>query len=99
MDGHVILASFCLGCAALALWLLVRFPALGPRRPATVILAVLAIGVGLSLAGALFDAVTRLGSYGVALALVAVVVPVLTGAFWVTGCALRVLAGMPGPRS
>jgi low temperature requirement protein LtrA len=95
----MILVSFCLGCAALALWVLVRFPALGPRRPTSVILAVLAVGVGLSLAGALFDAVTKLGGYGVALALVAVVLPVLTGAFWVTGCALRALAGMPGLRS
>jgi hypothetical protein len=99
MNGHMILMLFCLGCSALALWLLVRFPALGPRRPASLILAVVAVGVGLSLGGALFDAVTKLGSYGVGVALVTVVVPILTGAFWVAGCALRILAEMPGLRS
>jgi hypothetical protein len=99
MDGHLILLSFCLGGAALALWLLARFPTVGPRRPVTIILAVLGVGVGLSVAGSLVDTVSELGSYGVALALLAVVLPALTLSFWVSGCVLRALAGMPGLRS
>jgi hypothetical protein len=99
MDGHLILVSFCLGGAALALWLLARFPTVGPQRPVTVILAVLGVGVGLSVAGSLFETVTELGRYGVALALLAIVLPALTTAFWVSGCVLRALAGMPGLRS
>jgi hypothetical protein len=98
MGGHVILMSYCLGGAALALWLLARFPSAGPRQPATVILAVLAVGVGLSVAGSLFDAVIELGRYGVAVALLSVVLPSLTAAFWVSGCVLRALAGMSGLR-
>jgi hypothetical protein len=98
MDAHVILVSFCLGAAALALWLLARFPKVGPQRPATVVLAVLAVAAGLTVAGPLFDAATGLGSYGVAVALLAVVLPALTGAFWVSGCVLRALAGLPGLR-
>ena len=53
IDGHVILLFFCVGGAALALWLLARFPAVGPQRPATIVLSVLAVGIGLSIAGAL----------------------------------------------
>jgi hypothetical protein len=98
MDGHMILMLYCLGGAGLALWLLARFPSVGPQRPATVILAVLAVGAGLSVAGTLVDAAAGLGRYGIALALLAIVLPSLTGAFWVSGCVLRALAGMPGLR-
>jgi hypothetical protein len=98
MDAHVILVSFCLGAAALALWLLARFPSVGPRRPATVVLAVLAVAGGMTVAGPLFDAVSGVGGYGIAVALLAVVLPTLTGAFWVSGCVLRALAHTPGLR-
>jgi hypothetical protein len=98
IDGSVVLVFFCLGCAALALWLLARFPALGPRRPGAVILAVLAVLIALIVTGPLFDAVTELGRYGLVLALLAVVLPLLTAAFWVSGCVLRMLAETPGLR-
>jgi hypothetical protein len=99
MGGAAILFLFCLGCAALALWVLARFPALGPRRPMAVILAVLAVVIGLRVAGPLFDAATGLGHFGPFLALLALVLPLLTSAFWVSGCVLRLLAGAPGLRS
>jgi hypothetical protein len=99
MHGAAILLFFCLGCAALALWILVRFPAMGPRRPTAVILAVLAVAIGLRVAGPLFDATTELGHFGPFLALLALVLPLLTGAFWVSGCVLRLLASAPGLRS
>ena len=96
MDGHAILGFFCLGGAALALWLLARFPTFGPRRPLTVIVAVFAVFVALSVAGQFVAPVFELGRFGPALALLAIVLPVLTGAFWVSGCALRAIVGMPG---
>lgn len=98
MDANGILPLFCLGGAALALWLLARFPTVGPRRPFTVVAAVLAVGVALSIAGELIQPVIALGRFGPAVALLLVVLPALTGAFWVSGCALRALAAMPGLR-
>ena len=98
INGHVIIVFYCLGGAALALWLLARFPSVGPQRPITVILSVLAVGIGLSVAGALVEALAAIGPIGLAFALLAVVLPSLTTAFWVSGCVLRTLAGMPGLR-
>ena len=98
MDGHAILAFFSLGGAALALWLLARFPTVGPRRPFTITAAVLAVGVALSIAGQLVAPVFAFGRFGPALGLLLVVLPALTGAFWVSGCALRALAALPGLR-
>jgi len=98
INGNLIIVFFCLGGASLALWLLARFPSVGPQRPMTVILSVLAVGIGLSVAGALVEALAAIGRLGIALALLAVVLPSLTGAFWVSGCVLRTLAGMPGLR-
>ena len=98
MHGSAILLFFSIGCAALALWTLARSPQLGPRRPLALVVSVVALVVGLWLAGPLFDAATRLGHYGIALALLAVVLPSLTGAFWVSGCVLRTLAEAPGLR-
>jgi hypothetical protein len=96
MDGHEILLGFCLGGAALALWLLVRFPEAGPRRLTSVIAAVLAVGVVLSAATPIFKALIELGGAAVPLALLGVVLPCLTFAFWVSGCLLRALAELPG---
>jgi hypothetical protein len=98
MHGGTILLFFTLGCAALALWALARYPQLGPRRPLALIVAVVALVVGMRLAGPVFDAVAGLGQFGTGLALLAVVLPTLTGAFWVSGCVLRALAGSPGLR-
>jgi len=98
MHGGTILLLFSLGCAALALWTLARYPQLGPRRPLALIISVVLLVVGMRLAGPLFDALAGLGHYGVALALLAVVLPSLTGAFWVSGCVLRTIAETPGLR-
>lgn len=98
MHGGAILLLFSLGCAALALWALARYPQVGPRRPVALIVAVVALVVGMRLAGPVFDAVAGLGRYGAALALLAVVLPTLTGAFWVSGCVLRSIAETPGLR-
>jgi len=99
MDGNTILLGFCLGSAALALWLLVRFPNAGPRRLTSVIAAVIGVGVALSVAGPVFQALIGLGGLAIPLALLVVVLPALTLAFWVSGCLLRALAELPGLRS
>jgi hypothetical protein len=98
VDGHVILLGFCLGGAALALWLLVRFPHAGPRRLTSVVAAVLAVAVVLAVASPIFRAIVELGRLAVPLALLGVVLPCLTLAFWVSGCLLRALAELPGVR-
>lgn len=98
MHGDAILAFFCLGGAALALWLLARFPRVGPRRPVTILAAVFGSMVALSVAGQLVSPVFALGRFGPPIALLAIVLPVLTGSFWVSGCALRAITGMTGVR-
>jgi hypothetical protein len=98
MDGHAILVGFCLGGAALALWLLVRFPDAGPRRLTSVIAALIGVGVVLSVASPVFQALVGLGRLAVPLALLGIVLPALTLAFWVSGCLLRALAELPGLR-
>ena len=98
MHGDAILAFFCLGGAALALWLLARFPTAGPRRPITIMATVFGVMVALSVAGQLVSPVFALGRFGPLVALLAIVLPALTGAFWVSGCALRALADAPGVR-
>jgi hypothetical protein len=92
--GHAILPLFCLGGAALALWLLARFPGAGPRRPITILAGIFGSIMALSVAGEIVSPVFALGRFGPVIALVAIVLPVLTGAFWMSGCALRALAGM-----
>jgi len=47
----------------------------------------------------LFDVATGIGRFGPLLALLAIVLPFLTAAFWVSACALRALAETPGLRS
>ena len=100
MNGSLILSFFCLGGAALAAWLFVRFPDAGPGRIFTVVLSVLGVFVGLSVAGSAFDLVVGgLGSYGIPIALMVVVLPALTLTFWVAACVLRTLASsVPGLR-
>ena len=98
MDGNTILLGYCLGGAALALWLLVRYPDLGPRRLTSVIVAVAVVAVALVLSSPLFAALVDRGKLGASLGLLLVVLPALTLAFWVSGCVLRALADLPGLR-
>jgi hypothetical protein len=94
VNGYEILLGFCLGGAALALWLLVRFPGVGPRRPATMIAALLADGLLLRVTSPIFAALVGVGGLAVPLALLGIVLPCLTLAFWVSGCLLRALADL-----
>jgi hypothetical protein len=94
VNGYEILLGFCLGGAALALWLLIRFPGVGPRRPATMIAALLAVGLLLRITSPIFAALVGVGGLAVPLALLGIVLPCLTLAFWVSGCLLRALADL-----
>jgi hypothetical protein len=94
VNGYEILLGFCIGGAALALWLLMRFPGAGPRRPATMIAALLAVGVLLKVSSPIFAALVDVGGLAVPLALLGIVLPCLTLAFWVSGCLLRALADL-----
>jgi hypothetical protein len=100
VNGHTIIVAYCCGGAALAAWLLVRYPSAGPQRLVSLVVALLAVVAGFPLAAALFDAVANLGRYGVAMGLIFVVFPMLTAAFWTSGCVMRALAsgGMSGLR-
>ena len=92
MSGNLILVFYCLGGAVLAAWLFVRFPSLGPHRLSTAVLAALAVILAMSLAGYLVTILVGAVPYGGALALIVVVLPTLTGAFWVASCVMRTLA-------
>jgi hypothetical protein len=94
VDGYEILLGFCLGGAALALWLLLRFPGVGPRRPVTMIAALLGVGLLLKVSTPIFAALVDVGGLAVPLALLGIVLPCLTLAFWISGCLLRALADL-----
>ena len=83
---------FAVGAAALALWLVARFPAYGPRSLARSLVLIaasfLALDVTSSLTG---PAVARLGAGSTLLLLV---LPALTFAFWAWACLVRALLGL-----
>ena len=90
----LVLGLYAVGAAAIALWLVVRFPSIGPRTVTTVIVAGVAAAVGLQLALALIDPVAHRVPYGVVAALMFVVLPALTAMFWTLALMLRLLASL-----
>jgi hypothetical protein len=88
-----VLIGYCVGAAALALWIVVRFPSLGPKHAAGAVIAAAVAWVGMSVAGPLFGVFAQLGRYGIVLGLLVVVLPALTGAFLACAWTLRMLAG------
>ena len=94
MSLTLVLGLYAVGAAAIAFWLVVRFPSLGPRTVTTAVVVAVAAAVGLQLSLLLIDPVARQGPYGVALALMVVVLPALTGMFWALGFMLRLLASL-----
>jgi hypothetical protein len=89
MSAQGFLACYAVGAAALAFWWLVRFPRLGPHRPTGALVAMFAAWAGMSVALALFDGVAGTGRYGAATAMLLLVLPALTAAFWAAACLLR----------
>lgn len=90
----LVLGLYAVGAAAIALWLVVRFPSVGPRTVTTAVVAGVAAAVGLQLALVLVDPVARHGPYGVAVALMVVILPALTAMFWALALMLRLLASL-----
>jgi hypothetical protein len=86
-----LLALASASAALLGIWLVVRFPRLGPKEVRSALvalgLATVALGVGAPLANAVSDA----GLYGPALALLLIAVPSITAAFWAAGCFVRLV--------
>jgi antibiotic biosynthesis monooxygenase (ABM) superfamily enzyme len=95
MASGLIVPLFGMGAAMLAFWLVARFPGAGPQsvKSALVVAAVLFVAQTPLLN--LVDPV--LGAYGVAAALLFVILPSLTLLFWGAGCLVRSLVMLAAP--
>jgi hypothetical protein len=81
---------FAVGAALLALWALVRYPRLGPKRLGPALVAAgAAVALEQPLLGIL-ETVRRATDPGVALLVVGL--PLLTLLFWASGCVIRAAA-------
>jgi hypothetical protein len=85
---------YAVGAAAIALWVVVRFPSLGPQRLTGAFLMGIAALLGMQVALAMIDPVAQRGSYGVVLALLLLILPALTWIFWSAVVMLKMLAAM-----
>lgn len=94
MGIPAVLSTYAVGSAAIALWLVVRFPSLGPSRLGGAMVATLLALVGMQAAVVLIDPVAARGPYGVVLALFFVILPALTATFWAAALLLRALAAL-----
>ncbi len=94
MSVPLVLVIYALGAAALALWLVVRFPSLGPRRFTGALLMGLAALIGMEAALAMIDPIAQRGPHGFVAALLLVILPALTWVFWSAALMLRMLAAM-----
>jgi hypothetical protein len=95
MASGLIVPLFGMGAAMLAFWLVARFPGAGPQsvKSALVVAAVLFVAQTPLLN--LVDPV--LSAYGVAAALLFVILPSLTLLFWGAGCLVRSLVMLAAP--
>src|SRR5690242_6644979 len=95
MNSGGIVSVFGLGAAAVAFWAVARFPRLGPQSVKTALVVTVAVFVVQSPVLGLVDPV--LGAYGVATALLLVILPSLTLLFWSAGCLVRSLVMLAAP--
>jgi len=89
-----VLSLYAVGAAALALWVVVRFPSLGPHGLRGVFVAAVAALGALQLSLALIDPVAQREPYGLVLALMLVILPALVATFWAAAVLLRALAAL-----
>ena len=82
---------YAVAAAALALWLLVRYPRFGPRRLRTSIAVSVVVVMLVWPLLLLLESVRH--SEGRAVALRFVALPLLTGIFWTSGCLMRAAVG------
>lgn len=86
------------GAAVLGLWCVFRFPGRGPQSLRSAMLLVLVAGLVLAAAGVLTRVAVAIG--GTPFALLCVLLPILTLAFWTGGHLVRlwVVRGLPNRR-
>src|SRR5439155_18055239 len=86
---------FAVGSAGLGLWAVARFPSFGPRSVSRSFVLVIAAFAVLSATNGLTGTVTR--AEGPAAALLLVVLPSLTLAFWACACLVRAFVTILAP--
>jgi hypothetical protein len=92
-----LISVYCVGGAALAFWILVRFPRFGPRTLLGSGAAVLAALLLAAVVPVCLDAlVSSGGRTGALVALLGLVLPTLAAIFWSAACLLRVFCGLLG---
>jgi len=95
MSTNLLVCLYAVGAALLGFWAVVRLGSLGPQRIVTAVAVVLAALTAQSLAiGALPGTVRSVGPAG---AMLLLVLPALTFAFWALGCLIRVFVGLLHP--
>jgi hypothetical protein len=95
MSASGVVTVFGVGAAALALWILVKFPAFGPQG---VITAFATATAALVLQSPLVRLVPHVTTWlDVQAALLLVVLPALTLLFWGVGCLIRSLVAVAAP--
>ena len=95
MDVTATVNLFAVGSAGLGMWAVARFPAFGPQRVAQSLVLVVAAFAVLSVSDGLTGTVAR--SEGPAVALLLVVLPALTLAFWACACLVRAFVTLLAP--
>ena len=95
MDMTATINLFAVGSAALGLWAVARFPSFGPRRVTQSLVLVIAAFAVLSATDGLSGTVAR--TEGPAAALLLIVLPTLTLAFWACACLVRAFVTMIAP--
>lgn len=94
MSATLIIDLYGVGAALLALWSMARFPGVGPRKPLGAFAVMVAAAAAMSLAKPLFALIASSGRFGPLAALLFVLLPVLTVAFFAAGCMLRALSAL-----
>jgi hypothetical protein len=95
MDLTATVNLFAVGSAGLGLWAVARFPSFGPRSVSRSLVLVIGAFAVLSATNGLTGTVTR--SEGPAAALLLVVLPSLTLAFWACACLVRAFVTILAP--
>jgi len=93
--SSVTVPLFGLGAAVLAFWAVARFPRVGPQSVGAALVVAVAVFVLQTPMLGLVDPV--LNQYGVAAALLLVILPSLTLLFWAAGCLVRTLVMLAAP--
>jgi len=94
MSATTIMDGYGVGAALLALWVTARFPSLGPSRAHGALATMVVAAALMSLSMSLLDPVAGSGRFGPLLALLFLLLPALTAAFWAVACTLRTLAAL-----